>query len=247
MTDIVEIKSGLPDCKPIQEAMDVYIKGVHPNLPRRAGAVYLMVGAGGSGKSSTLYNFFKKGTGKHYMRGHFDNIYLFTPESSFLSVKNHPFEEHENVFHTLDSETLEEIHEELLEFKNESLANKRPIEDSLIIIDDFAPLLKQDKQLMKALNTFISKCRHVRCSFIFTLQAFKYCPPLLRRQVTYMSIWKPRNAVEWSQIAGEIFNIPKHKQESIYQYCFNEPYNHLDYDVIENKLYKNFNEIKIED
>ena len=47
----------------------------------------------------------------------FNHIYLITPESSFLSVKDHPFENHAKVYYELNSDTLENIYNELVGIK----------------------------------------------------------------------------------------------------------------------------------
>lgn len=239
---ITEIPNELPNMNPIRERMDVYIPKINENLPRRNGFVYSLIGAGGSGKSSLMLSMFKS---PKYYRGKFDNIHYFTPASSFMSVEKHPFSGHDKVYHELDPDTLETIYEELLELKEEAIANDCPIEHSLIIIDDFANDLK-DKNLSQKINKAIVKTRHLNCSWIFTLQSYTLFPKVLRKQITNATIFKPNNNEEWESINNELLNMSRNDLIKLYDYCFNKPYQHLDIDTKENKIYKNFNLLQIE-
>ncbi len=133
------IDTDLPQIDPVREIMSVEIESINKSLPNLNGSIYTLIGSPGSGKSSLLLSLFKS---RKYYRGHFDNIYLFTPESSFLSVVKHPFQNHHNVFHELTSELLNDVYEEILEYKKEAIDDNRSVEHSLIIIDDFANDLK---------------------------------------------------------------------------------------------------------
>ena len=93
---ITEIDSKLNIKSGIKEKMDINIENINVNIPHRNGFVYGIVGSGGSGKSSMLLNMMKS---TKFCRKKFDNIYLFTPRSSYLSVEKHPFENHNNVYH----------------------------------------------------------------------------------------------------------------------------------------------------
>ena len=75
--------------------MDINIVNINENIPNRNGFIYAMTGSGGSSKSSLLLSSYKS---TKFYRKKYDNIYLFSPRSSFLSVEKHPFENHEKVF-----------------------------------------------------------------------------------------------------------------------------------------------------
>lgn len=239
--EIEEIDSKLPKLNPIKENMGIYIEGIPKQLPCCNGFVWVLCGSGGTGKSSLLYSMFKN---KDYYRNKFNNIYLFQPATSYMSVKNHPFERHAKVFHDLDTEILDVINEELTELKEECLENGWEPENSLIIIDDYANALK-DKEIMRQLNKMIVKTRHINCSWIITLQSFKYCPLILRKQITYLTIFKPKSLEEWANLCKEMFPIDKNKIQAVFDYVYSEPYQHIDYDIRNGKLYKNFNELII--
>ena len=248
--------------KPIKERQDIYIPDiVNQNISKRNGMVYLLTGSGGSGKSNLLLNLFKD---KNAYKKKFDNIYYFCPSASFNSVEKHPFEKHDKVYHQLDISTLQTIYNELVEKKDDATKKPEPkkkenpfgedeevkeeseeekeIEYSVIILDDFANDLK-NVDIQKFLNKFIIKARHLCVSFIITLQAFKYCPSILRRQCTYITIFKPKNLSEFESIADEVLNMSKTDSLTLYNYVFDKQYNHLDIDTTNNTIYKNFDKM----
>ena len=239
---IIEEPNDLPNMNPVKERMDIYVPNIHENLPRRNGFVYALIGAGGSGKSSLMLSMFKS---PRYYRSKFDNIFYFTPQSSFLSVEKHPFCNHDKVYHELTPESLESIYDELLALKEESIANDCPIEHSLIVIDDFANDLK-DRELAAKINKAIVKTRHLNCCWIFTLQSYTLFPKVLRKQITNATIFKPNNNEEWESINHELLQMSRQNLLQLYDYCFNKLYTHLDIDTKENKFYKNFNLLQIQ-
>jgi hypothetical protein len=246
--------------KPIKEQQDIYIPDiVDQNIPNRNGFIYITTGSGGSGKSSCMGNMFKS---RNMYRGRFNNIYYFIPEASFLSAdpKSNPFATHDKIYHELTPELLEEIYKELVG-KKELATKEKPIlkgayadcedpeeeeeheiEYSCIIIDDFADALK-DKGIQKQLNKMLIKARHICCAFIFTLQSYYYFPKILRKQLTNITIFKPKNYEEWATLAGELMNMNKEDALTLYNYVFNEKYTHLDIDTLTNTYYKNFNKL----
>ena len=238
---IIEIDSKLNIKSGIKEKMNINIENINDNLPHRNGFVYAMVGSGGSGKSSLLLSMFKS---TKFYKKKFDNIYMFTPRSSYLSVEKHPFEDHENVYHELTIRKLETIYNELNELKENSINSGNDIENSIIIIDDFANDLKNN-DLIIYLNKMIIKARHLSCCFIFTLQNYFLLPLTIRKQITNATIFKSKNKKEWETISDELINMNKEDTLELYKYLFSEPYSHLDIDTLNNKIYKNFNLLEI--
>ena len=251
----------LKKMKPIKEKQDILIPDiVNPNISRRNGMVYCLTGSGGSGKSSLLLNMFKD---KSMYKGKFHNIYLFTPSSSFNSVEKHPFENHDKVYHELTIDLLENIYQDLVSLKKDSTEKKekkervyesdesesesdeeKEVEYSCIILDDFADALGTPG-IQKYLNKFIIKLRHLCCSLIITLQSYYYLPKILRKQITYVTMFKTKNTEEFNSIAGELMNVNKNDALILFNYVFNKPYTHLDIDLVSHTYYKNFNLLKI--
>ncbi len=242
MTTIKEIQSDLPKLKPTLEKMDIFINNVNPNLPNRNGHVCAWVGAGGSGKSSLLNGMMKS---SKYFRGKFDNIYYFCPEESFSSIENSPFSNHDKVFHEISIKKLEQIADELRQIKEDCITNRTPLEYSLIIIDDFGSELKDE--LASELKRLIKKTRHLCCSWWFVAQYYYMLPKSeIRRQLTNLILFKPRNGEEWDAVKHECLNgLTKEKSQQLYDYVFDAPYNFLHVNIFDSKYYKNWNELLI--
>ena len=238
---ITELKNDLPKISPVKEIMSIYIDKINPNIPNRNGFIYALIGSPGSGKSSLLLSLFRS---KNYYKNKFNHIYLITPESSFLSVENHPFKDHTKVYHELSSFTLENIYNELVEIKKECIDNNYEIEHSCIIVDDFASELK-DNELIRALKQLLIKSRHIGCSFIFTLQAYNLFPLVLRKLLTNISLFKPKNKIELESVRKELINSNEQETTELMNYIFSEEYSHLDIDTNNNSLRKNFNLLSI--
>lgn len=240
---ITEIKNDLPKTKALKEIMEIHVPNIDKNLPSKNGSIYAIIGAPGSGKSNLLFSTLFKNL--QYYRSKFDNLYLITPESSFLSLQKHPFKDHNKVFHELDKATLEVIFEEILEYKKQALEDDRPIEHSCIIIDDFADGLK-DKDIIMSLKKLLIKSRHINCFFIFTLQAYNLFPLLLRKLITNITLFKPKNNVETESIRAELLHMGRDEFQELTNFIYDEPYNHLDYDTNTMELRKNYNLLKIQ-
>lgn len=271
---IEEIKNKtLPKLDPIKEVMDIYIPGITTeNVPKANGFIYIAVGSGGSGKSSMVLSFFAKSV----YRGKFDNVFYFCPESSFTSVKNHPFSNakpEDNVFinHELTPQSLEEVYNfcdvkkrKYTEYQNKKSITKsknKPIyydddefkkdeeeepelEYTCLYLDDYADIFKQN-QFKDILNKILIKTRHLCLAVIITVQELKYFPLNLRKQITNMSIFKPKNFSEWTNICQEFFNLNKEDSLILYDYVFDKNYNHLDVqtNLGSNTYYKNWNKL----
>jgi hypothetical protein len=69
-------------------------------------------------------------------------------------------------------------------------------------------------------------------------------PKILRKQLTYITIFKVKNIEEWYSIANELLNLKKDDALIVYDYVFNKPYTHLDLDTTTNTIYKNFNRLE---
>jgi hypothetical protein len=230
---------NIPKTKPVKETMDQYVPDIVEGVSRRNGGISLYIGSGGSGKTSHLLNQIKT-----VYKKKFHHIWYFCPMSSYLSVEKHPFKDHDKVHHDLTDETLEDIKQELLDIKEDQ---EGPPEYSLIIIDDFANALKE-KNLVSKLNSMLIKARHLNCSFIFTLQSYAYLPKILRKQVTWVSIFNGvRNKEEWTMIVKELLKMTDVNAKTLYDYVFDKPYSHLDIDAFEDRFFKNGNFLEIEE
>lgn len=246
----IKNKNDIKQLKPIRERQDIYVPNIKDkNISRRNGMCYVLTGSGGSGKSSLLLSMIKS---KNYYKGIFNNIYYFCPACSMDSIENHPFKNHDKVYNELTIENLENIYKDLTEpeivekkqYKDEeeldSSESEKEIEYSLCIIDDMADMLKEI-DIQKYLSKMLIKARHLKLSFVFLIQSYYYFPKLLRKQITYCSIFKPKNVEEWFSISKELLSMNKDNGLTLYNYIYDEPYSHLDLDTVDSKFYKNFN------
>ena len=127
----------LPKVPLTKERMDKYIPDVDPktNILNLNGGRWVICGPPGSGKSNMLLGLFRS---KQFYKHKFDNVYLFTPESSFTSVENHPFKNHDpqKLFFEINRENLQQTINELeamklracecMEKKKEKKKQKKP-------------------------------------------------------------------------------------------------------------------------
>jgi len=190
-----------------------------------------------------LLNMFKS---KALYRGKFHNVWYICPMASYLSVENHVFAKHDKVYHQLTAELLNDIYQQLIAIKEQTEEDDNEPEYSCVIIDDMAASLK-DKAIQKQLNIMLIKSRHLCCSFIFTLQSYLYFPLMLRKQITNAIIFKPKNKREMEALCSELVNLNKDDALTLFNYCFDAEYNHMDIDTTQNKIYKNFNELHFEE
>jgi hypothetical protein len=68
-------------------------------------------------------------------------------------------------------------------------------------------------------------------------------PKIVRKQISFCSIFKSKNWEEFLSIARELLGMTKEDCLILYKYVFDEKYNHLDMDLVENINYKNFNKL----
>jgi hypothetical protein len=82
--------------------------------------------------------------------------------------------------------------------------------------------------------------------FIFTVQSYLYFPKILRKQLTWCSIFSGvRNKEEWRTIREELLKMNEEDGKKLYDFVFDVPYQHLDLDLFEEKTYKNGNLLDI--
>ena len=69
---------------------------------------------------------------------------------------------------------------------------------------------------------------------------------MLRKQLTYLTIFKTKNMQDWHCICSEVLNMSKADSMVLYDYVFDAPYTHLDVDTCRSVLYRNFNRLELE-
>ena len=118
----------------------------------------LIIGKPRSGKTSLLYSLFKS---KHLLKKVFENIFLFQPSHSRLSMKDKKlFDQLDNKFDELTYENLKYVVDAIkYEVKDKNI-------NSCIIFDDMDAYLK-DNQVKQLLKELVMNRRHYHTSIFF--------------------------------------------------------------------------------
>ena len=212
-------------------------KCIHPQivapLPSTAHAM-LICGAPGSGKTSMMVSLLQN---KQAYKKAFDNVYVIMPPSSARSLKHNIFEKHDKNYADLTYDTLEQILDQLRKSTKEN-------KNSLVVIDDFGAALK-DGEIQRQLKELIWNRRHLRTSIWIMVQSYISVPLQLRKAVSHLVTYKPRNKIEFLKIFEELIQLPKETAEDLMRYVFDERYTFLFADCTTGEVYKKFDLIKI--
>lgn len=213
-------------------------KCIPPPLPNTS-FFMAVIGAPGSGKSSTAVSLLtSKGLARCYRKA-FNHVYVICPAHSLHSYANDPFKNHarDKIFHDLTEQSLGAIEARLEESSLED-------ETSLIFIDDCAIQLK-DKAVQRSLNRAIANRRHLRTSIIIISQSFRYMPLSTRRLLSHLIFFKAANRKERDLVHEEMLShISEKAFDEIYKFAFQERHDHLMVSVNDGKLYRNFNSLE---
>lgn len=167
----------------------------------------------------------------------FHNVFVVMPPSSARSLKENIFENHDKMFDDLDYESLESI----LEQTRKSTKEKQ---NSLVIIDDFGAALK-DNDIQRQLKELIWNRRHLRTSIWILVQSYVSVPLQLRKAVSHLITYKPRNKLEFHKIFEELIQIPKETAEELFRFVFDRKYAFMYADCGTGDVYKKFDLISL--
>jgi energy-coupling factor transporter ATP-binding protein EcfA2 len=211
--------------KPLSKHLDMY------ELSRIAfnkHATSMIIGRPGSGKSSFIQSLFCK----KLLKGVYNKIFLFQPPTSRGSAVD-------DVFHGLPTEQVfDELTIDNLEYCLEEIESDT---DStyLIILDDMGSCLKQISTLALLKKMMMNK-RHMRLSIMFLCQTYYSQNKEIRRLFNNYFVFK-------TNIADEVLEIDKDIIPSLAKLVYDKPYNYLYINVDARRLFKNFDEIIIEE
>ena len=186
-----------------------------PKIPH----ITMFCGKAGSGKTTVLYNLYKK----HY-KDFYNTIFLFrgSPDDVLKKIGDELNEK--NVF--TEQSTFPEKLKIIMGVQEKILENKKnKIEDNsvLIIIDDCAGLREF---VRKDLETYFIKSRHYNMSFFITTQAYKMYAPNARKQANAVFFFKS-NRTETEALCEDYCpaNMKKKDFMRLIGDCFDEKYN----------------------
>ena len=194
----------------------------------------LFCGKPGSGKTSLVTSMFKS---KELFNKVFHNIYLIQPPHSRGSMKDDIFDNIDRKFDELNVETLNTIMDEIKE-EDSKYSN-------CIIFDDVTSALR-DKAVVKLLRQLIFNRRHLRTSIFFLVQTYLSLEPQIRKLFSNLFIFKVARK-ELQKIFEEHFEHDDDLANPISKLVFNEPYNFLFINTNTGKMFKNWDEILIDE
>jgi hypothetical protein len=192
-----------------------------------------IIGRQGSGKTNLLINFIKK-----IYRKKFHKIYVFMPASSRASIKNNIFEKlpPEQLYEELTFEALANLHEVIKK-------NKHAGEKSLIIFDDCQRALKE-LDILKKLQEMIANQRHLSLVNLIICQNFFMLDRKLREILNNVIFFKLDKS-QTEKLFKDVIEHSHDKFEAIRDMVFDEPYNWMLISKRNQKMYKMFDEIVI--
>lgn len=234
---VIELEK--PKLKPVKMNVDDIIDPKleqYPAIKKCFGTsnTCLISGSTGSGKTTWLIQMMKSIFKKVY-----HDIFLVMPENSLNSIadKDNIFRKHldpENIYHTYDVDTLNEIYEKINENASEGYY-------SLLLIDDFGNLLK-NKHESKILQSMFLKNRHMRLSVFVLVQNFYQMPKLIREICNNAILFNTNRSMN-EKFFTEMMDIKKEQFHQLMKLC---PTTH-DYILVSlkhKKMYHNWNEIQ---
>ena len=106
--------------------------------------------------------------------------------------------------------------------------------------------LKRSKFIQETLKKLIYNRRHLKCNLIITAQSFTNIPLDIRKNIQNLILIKPSKK-EMELVFDELFETKKDIFLDIMRMAFDEKHNFLFLNIPTQRLFKNFDEIVIQD
>jgi hypothetical protein len=194
----------------------------------------MFVGAPGSGKTSLVVSFFKS---KEMLNKVYHNVFLFQPSHSISSMKDDIFDSIDNKYNELTYENLEGVMNQIKEEENKYC--------NCIIFDDMGAYLK-NKDIKKLLKELIYNRRHLRTSIFFLCQTYLSIEKDIRKLFSNLFVFRVSKK-ELELIFDEVVEQAKELVLPISKLVYDTKYNFLFINTDSGRLFKNFDEILIDE
>ena len=190
----------------------------------------LLIGKPGSGKTNLIYQIMKSITNKCY-----DKIFLFQPSKSRESMKDKLFDQ------LPEDQKYEDLTFENLEYVNNNLHDG----NNCIIFDDMGAYLK-NQDIKKLLKEIVMNRRHKHVSIYFLVQTYFSIEKDIRKLFSNLFIFKVSKH-ELNTIYDELIEHKKEYIDEIIKIIYNKPFNFMFINTDTQRIFKNFDELIIED
>jgi hypothetical protein len=164
------------------------------------------------------------------------------PENSINSLKDNPFKklDPDNIYGELSDETIANIYNKVNGYSKEN-------EKTILFIDDCTASLKSTAFIQETLKKLIYNRRHLKLNIIITAQSFCNLSLDIRKNIQNLILFKPSKK-EFELVFDELFESKKELFLKIMKLTYdNDKHNFLFLNVPNQRLFKNFDEIIIND
>ena len=198
----------------------------------------LLIGRPRSGKTSLLYSLFKS---PELLKKVFKKIFIFQPSASRASMKDKIFNNlpADQLYEELTFDNLNEVMDKIKDINIQD-----PTYTHCIIFDDMTAYLKNSETL-KILKELIFNRRHLHISVYFLVQSWYSVPKDIRKLFSNIFVFKvSKNEME--NIFEEVVELDKKWIPQITKIVFDEPYSYLFINTESQRMFRQFDELIID-
>lgn len=199
-----------------------------------------VIGRPASGKTSMTIAMITQKKPQIYKKTH-HHILLFMPENSINSLKKNPFEKlnPSNIYNELTNSTILDAYDKINGWSKEK-------EKTLLYIDDMTSDLKKSKFIIDTLKKLIYNRRHLKLNIVMTAQVYPNLSLDIRKCITNLIMFKPPKK-ELERVFEELIESKKDIFDKVFKIIYNEPHNFLFLNVPSQTMFRNFDQIIIEE
>jgi predicted PilT family ATPase len=200
--------------------------------------VILVAGRPGAGKTSFTFSLFKD---KRCLRKVWNHVLLVMPTESLNSMTPET-----NVFKNLSPDKQYPNLSKLVEIEERIRGFASDDETTVLIIDDQMAYLK-DKGVERLLCSMMSNRRHMKLTIILLTQIVERVPLKCRKLVNDVILMYKPSKKEMVLVMDEFLEHKEDTALEIQKIAFQKPYDFLFIDVPLQKLFRNYDEIFIQE
>ena len=200
----------------------------------------IVIGRPGSGKTSLAISLITQKKPKIY-RKCMHHILVVMPKNSIASLKKNPFSvlDNKNIYHELDNETIDDIYNKIDTYSKND-------EKTILFVDDMTADLKKSKFIIDTFKKLVFNRRHLKLNIIITAQSYVNFPLDLRKNAQSLIMFKPPKK-EMEICFHELFETKKDNFMDVMRLAYDKPHNFLFLNVPSQRLFKNWDELIIND